>query len=133
MQQIKNNSAIEKYLIVYTFEADQKNICYSVPECPFNDTRASSMQTTNVYYAKLLTYSFKQKIRLDNRVHATHTTLCPITNSANFEYSGITFSAVRYLRHKISVISISFTAARFSLLIYFIIASKVVSDVNVTP
>jgi len=41
----------------------------------------------------------------------------------------------RYFRPKISAISISisFTAALFGLLTYFIIASKVVSDVNVIP
>jgi len=39
----------------------------------------------------------------------------------------------RYFWLKISAISMPFTAALFGLLIYFIIASKVVNDVNVIP
>ena len=38
-----------------------------------------------------------------------------------------------FLTQNIGDIDISFTAALFGLLIYFIIASKVVNDVNVIP
>jgi len=116
--------------------------CHSVLNLRCGRFLVSAFSQSLVFFSvsRIFTTWFKVKLfepctHLQQIMHnTTYTTkLCNVWTRGG-SISPLSISIwYRYFWPKISAISISFTAALCGLLIHFIITSKVVSDVNVTP